>query len=86
VSALAPLARELRWVAWRNELRGSKLTKVPYAPDGRKARADDPSTWGSRTAAARVARSIVNGLGGGIGIQLGHLGADMHLRGWLKMN
>jgi hypothetical protein len=81
VTALDALAGEPRWVAWRNELRGSKPTKVPYAPDGKKARAGDPSTWGTRKAAGARAAKIVNGQGGGIGIQLGDLGADTHLCG-----
>jgi putative DNA primase/helicase len=75
------LARELRWVAWRNELRGDKLTKVPYSPNGQKAKADDPSTWGTRTEAQVRAKGIVNGHGGGIGIQLGDLGEDTFLGG-----
>lgn len=81
VTALDALAGEPRWVAWRNELRGGKATKVPYAPDGKKAKADDPSTWGARTAAQACAAKIINGLGGGIGIQLGDLAGDMHLGG-----
>ena len=48
MTALDAFAGEPRWVAWRNELRGSKLTKVPYAPDGKKAKADDSTTWGTR--------------------------------------
>jgi len=81
MTALDALACEPRWVAWRNEPRGGKPTKVPYAPDGRKAKADDPSTWGTRKAAEARASRIVNGQGGGIGIQLGDLGADTHLCG-----
>jgi putative DNA primase/helicase len=81
VTALDALAGESRWVAWRNELRGRKLAKVPYSPDGKKAKADDPSTWGIRTEAQARAEKIVNGLAGGIGIQLGNLGGDMHLSG-----
>ena len=81
MSAFAALAVEPRWVAWRNELRGGKLTKVPYAPDGKRAKADDPSTWGTRTAAQARAAKSVNGQGGGVGLQLGDLGADMHLCG-----
>jgi primase-polymerase (primpol)-like protein len=78
---LDALAHEARWVAWRNELRGGKPTKVPYAPDGMKAKADNPSTWGTRKVAEACASRIVNGQGGGIGIQLGDLGGDMHLCG-----
>jgi predicted P-loop ATPase len=81
MAALDALAKEARWVAWRNELRGGKPTKVPYAPGGGKAKADDPSTWGIRTAAQAGAAKIVNGQGGGIGIQLGDLGGGKHLGG-----
>jgi len=79
--ALDALAEEPRWVAWRNESRGGKPTKVPYAPRGDKAKADDPSTWGNRAAAEARAAKIVNGSGGSIGIQLGDLGADLCLCG-----
>lgn len=77
----AALVDEKRWVGWRNELRGDKLTKVPYAPNGRKAKADDPATWRTRAEAEKVRAEIVNGLGGGVGIELGDLGADQHLGG-----
>jgi hypothetical protein len=60
------------WVAWVNEQRGDKLTKVPYAAaTGSKAAANDQSTWALREAALKHAEKIVNGLGGGIGIMLG---------------
>jgi hypothetical protein len=81
MTALQALADQPRWVAWRNEVRGGKLAKIPYAPDGGKAKADDPSTWGMRSAAESRAKKVVNGRGGGIGIQLGDLGADIHLGG-----
>jgi hypothetical protein len=78
----ADLADSSRWVAWRNEKRGQKTTKIPYSPsDGKKARADDPATWGTRSEAEARARLIVNGLGGGIGIELGDIGADTTLGG-----
>jgi hypothetical protein len=75
------LAHEARWVAWRNEPRGRKSTKVPYAPNGKRAKADDPATWGTREEAERCAAKLVNGHGGGIGIQLGDLGNDAQLAG-----
>ena len=75
------LADEPRWVAWRNEDRGRKPTKIPYAPKGQRAKADDPSTWGTRAEAEARAAKIINGQGGGIGIQLGDVGADMYLAG-----
>jgi hypothetical protein len=78
---LDALAHEVRCVTWRNELRGRKSTKVPYAASGKRAKADDPSSWGTRVAAETQAGKIVNGQGGGIGIQLGDLGNDVHLAG-----
>jgi primase-polymerase (primpol)-like protein len=76
------LADEPRWVAWRIELRGGKAAKVPYAPKGGRAKAGDPSTWGTRAEAEATARVFVNGHhSGGIGIELGDLGRDMYLAG-----
>lgn len=34
-----------QWVNWKIEYRGGKPTKVPYRPDGRKAKSNDPKTW-----------------------------------------
>jgi putative DNA primase/helicase len=79
---LDALAHEARWVAWRNELRGGKPTKVPYAPNGKMAKADDPATWGTRAEAEARAKKLINGHGGGIGIELGDLGGDIHLAGF----
>jgi P4 family phage/plasmid primase-like protien len=81
VTALDAFAEELRWVAWRNEARRGKLTKVPYAPGGRKAKPNDLSTWGPRKAAEGRAAKIVKAQGGGIGIVLGDLSNDLHLAG-----
>src|SRR5690348_2251837 len=78
---LHALAHKARWVAWRNELRGGKATKVPYSPSGGKAKADDPATWGTCDKAQQCAAKIGNGQGGGIGIQLGDLGNNAHLAG-----
>jgi hypothetical protein len=80
--ALDHLAGARRWVAWRNELRGGKPSKMPYAPSGKKAKADDPSTWGTRVEAEARAAKIVNGQGGGVGIELGDLGGDIFLAGF----
>ena len=70
-----------RWVAWRNEKRGDRTTKVPHSPHGGPAKADDPRTWGSRSEAEARARRVVNGEGGGIGIELGDLGDETSLGG-----
>jgi hypothetical protein len=80
-SALDALAEQPRWVAWRIEDRNGKPTKIPYSPQGGMAKADDPSTWGLRTAAEARAAEIANGKGGGVGIQLGELGDDTFLAG-----
>jgi putative DNA primase/helicase len=80
VSAFDSLADEPRWVAWRNERRGDKLTKVPYGRGG-LAKANDPATWILRAEATLLASRIANGYGGGIGIELGDLGSDLYLAG-----
>ncbi|MEJ0019741.1 MAG: VapE domain-containing protein [Acetobacteraceae bacterium] len=73
--ALAALAVHARWVIWRNELRNGKATKVPYSPrTGQRAKADDPATWGTRAEAEAAVPRLVNGTGGGIGLQLGLFG------------
>jgi putative DNA primase/helicase len=85
VTVFAAFADEPRWVAWRIELRGKppnrKPTKVPYAAPRRKAEADNPSTWTTRAAAETCAAQIKNGRGGGVGIELGDLGTDVHIGG-----
>jgi hypothetical protein len=86
MSVFAGMATQRRWIAWRNEPRADvkgnlKVTKVPYSPMGGKAQADDPGTWGTRLQAEACAAKIVNGQGGGIGIELGPLGDDFLLAG-----
>ena len=72
---LTALAEHVRWVTWRNELRNGKATKVPYSPrNGQRARADNPTTWGTRPEAEAAVPRLVNGTEGGIGLQLGVLG------------
>jgi predicted P-loop ATPase len=79
--SLDTLAQEARWVAWHYELRGGKPTKVPLAPNGKKAKANDSTTWGTRAEAEARATKLANGRGGGIGIELGDLGGDVFLAG-----
>lgn len=83
MTAFDDLGSAARWVSWRNERRGKsgKPTKVPYGAGGLPAKADDPTTWICRREAEIRAKKIINGAGGGVGIQLGDLGADMHLGG-----
>jgi hypothetical protein len=73
---LATLASQPCWVAWQTENRtkGKKPTEVPYAPDGRKARADAPITWGIRTEAEARAAKLQKPYGlGGVGLEFHHL-------------
>jgi hypothetical protein len=74
--ALSSLVDEALWVAWRTEPRsdGKPPTKLPYCAPGRKAETNDPSTWMLHDRAVRVAETIANDLGGGIGIVLGQQG------------
>src|SRR5271169_5294013 len=65
------LEHEPRWVAWRNEPRGSRSAKVPYSPNGKRAKDNDASNWGTRAEAEASAAGLVNGQGGGIGFMLG---------------
>jgi len=94
MTALDAFADTPRWVAWRSEERGPKgeLTKIPYGPRGRKAKANDRLTWFDRRGEAQslLALTVIdgtgshnwlNGHGGGIGIQLGDLGDGRHLGG-----
>jgi hypothetical protein len=62
------LATAPRWVCWREEERGGRKTKVPYATTGRKASSTDPATWATYEDAIRVcgARGY-----DGVGIVLG---------------
>ncbi|WP_159013229.1 hypothetical protein [Acidisoma sp. S159] len=72
---LGGLATRPLWVAWQQEDRpDGKPTKMPYAPDGRKARADDPATWGNRAAAEQRAAVLPKPYGmGGVGLELATL-------------
>jgi hypothetical protein len=84
MSAFDQLADDPRWVGWANEERGAdkKLTKVPYGAGGKPAKANDPETWVTRDEALRIADQVANGHGGGIGIELGDVGNDIHLIGF----
>lgn len=72
------------WVAWKQVERGGDLTKEPRDPKrrGTKAKSDDPSTWGTRAAAEKMAdlyaqrREV-----GGVGIVFCDLHDGTHLAG-----
>ncbi len=48
-----------QWIMWREEVRDGKPTKVPYCPQNptRKAKANDPATWGTFDAALSAAKT-----------------------------
>jgi hypothetical protein len=80
--AFAALLDEPRWLAWREEERDGKPTKVPYAAHGQvRGSATDPATWGTHAAAAARARQLDDGRKVGCGTVLGDLGGDLFLAG-----
>jgi putative DNA primase/helicase len=83
IDPFAELASQPRWVAWRQELRRAKPTKIPYcAATGRHAKVDDPATWSTRNEAERRAHQLADGHdNGGIGIVPGDVAGDLHLCG-----
>jgi putative DNA primase/helicase len=85
---LHDLADEPYWVAWREEQRNGKTSKVPIDPrTGRRAQVPtNPETWGTRAQAERrwhdLKRDLDDDLRGGIGIVLDELvGEGCHLLG-----
>src|SRR3978361_1401481 len=82
--SLAALPSLPRWVAWQTEIRqpGKPPTKIPYSPNGKKAMADQPATWGPVGAAETRAALLPKPFGmGGVGIELGDLGDGRALGG-----
>lgn len=78
-----------RWLAWREETRGSARalpTKVPYNPNvgGASfgyASSTNPATWGTHSQAGERARQLDDGRKVGCGTVLGDLGDDTYLSG-----
>jgi len=64
--ALAPLIERPHWVVWRWAKAGDKWTKVPYQPNGRNAKNNDPKTWSSYDIAIKAVTQF-----DGIGFCLG---------------
>jgi hypothetical protein len=75
------LAKLPLWITWRSEKRatskGERWTKIPYAIDGGKAEADNPSTWMTRAEAEKCARERHHQLG----IMFGQITPDRQLGG-----
>jgi len=68
---ITELQSQRRWLLWRLEPRkgakpDEKPTKVPYQPDGRRARANDPVTWSTYAECLAVVSQF-----SGIGVALG---------------
>src|SRR5437660_659918 len=61
------LKEQRRWVLWKLETVNGKLTKVPYQPNGRKAMANNPSTWHTHAECDAVASQF-----SGVGVVLGN--------------
>jgi len=66
------------WVTWRYELRDGVWTKVPYQTDGlRRAKPNDPSTWGSFDSAIERYPRGVGGVGFMLSKEHGYVGVDL---------
>jgi hypothetical protein len=84
MSALSRFDDLPRWLLWRADPRRddpTKLTKVPYQPNGRKASSTASATWVTRATAEAAMPAVVNGQGGGIGIVLGKIADETMLAG-----
>jgi putative DNA primase/helicase len=66
------------WVLWRYEWVEGRWTKVPYQIDGkRKAKSDDPSTWGSFDSAIKCYPEGSGGIGFMLSKEQGIIGVDL---------
>jgi hypothetical protein len=77
--ALRPLTLQPRWMCWRWEWRKNKWTKPPLQPgNGRYARNNDPSTWGTYAEAVkRVLEGGADGIGYCLlGVEIGAVDLD----------
>jgi primase/DNA polymerase family protein/AAA domain-containing protein len=63
---ITELQEQKRWVLWKLETVKDKQTKVPYQPNGRKAKANDRATWHGYAECAAVSSQF-----SGIGLVLG---------------
>jgi len=82
LEAVPPSLRPLRrWVLWRIEERDGKPTKVPYQPNGQRAKANDPKTW---TGLWEAFRALESRRFAGLGFVLGDgiTGVDLDWKEW----
>lgn len=47
-----------QWVMWKKETRDGKPAKVPYQPNGKRAKSNDPSTWSTFNTALTTFQDI----------------------------
>jgi len=75
----AELKQGRHWLCWRLECVKERWTKVPYRPFGplRKARSNDPGTWGTFEQALRYCRSHPEITGIGIAFADDLVGIDL---------
>jgi putative DNA primase/helicase len=59
----AELKASKQWALWRREERDGKPAKVPYQPDGKRAKSNDPLTWCSFNVALTTFQDV-GGLNG----------------------
>ncbi len=86
------LKNRKQWLMWRYEKRSAKTTKVPYQPNGRHAKTNDPSTWSDFAICIESLRSgSFDGIGfifadgdGLTGIDLDHCYTDGQLEPWAQ--
>jgi hypothetical protein len=72
---LASLSPHPVWVGWKKEIRDGRPTKLPYNPrTGRKAKADDPTTWATHDEAGRWAAKV---RADGVGLVLTTVGDNL---------
>jgi putative DNA primase/helicase len=75
----AELRARRQWVCWRSEERDGRPTKVPVDPHtGRRARSNDPTTWGAYSAACQAReRFRCDGLGFVFAAEDPYVGIDL---------
>ena len=73
LEGIPPFLTELpRWLAWRNEIRNGKPTKLPKTCRDTNATSTSPNTWAPFAAIAQVLKRQPK-LFDGVGIVLGEL-------------
>lgn len=76
------LADSIQWVVWGDVTRDDKTTKVPFNPAHPQwgAKANDRTTWGTRSAALKAVPQMKGDGKRGVGLQLGIVDGSDRLR------